>query len=255
MQSAKEGSLKNHSGNANSHWMVRSVLLVTLGLMSFGSVFISAQLASAKSPAEARLDKMFSREIQTVLSACEQRGGVNLASGADRDGSVVCGDGWRKSPVKYADYFDTVTDFLGAALLLGVRGGIQQRSDVKPEVLHQLLSNPEWIKFMRENLDQTVVESRAVPKTSPKSIKMLSDRVMERILPIMRDPTKLSGLTGTAEEYSTISQNFCVSAGLSIKNAKSLTPTLKGIQIYAICMQEAGVLDEFMAETRKPKSH
>lgn len=33
--------------------------------------------------------------------ACSGHGGVNCAAGADKDGSVICYDGWRKSTVSY----------------------------------------------------------------------------------------------------------------------------------------------------------
>ncbi len=256
MPSITKASLKKYVISLISPWVVQPVW-IALGLTSLAVGLVHPQGVNAKptvSAAEAQFNQMFSPEIHTLMGACEQRGGVNLAAGADRDGSVICGDGWRKSPVKYADYFDTTTDFLGAALLIGVRSGLQANSTVKPEVLNQLLGTPEWIQFMRDQVDQMIVQSHAVAKNSPKSIKLLSDRIMARILPILRDPAKLSNLMGTSEEYSKIAQNFCPSSGVSLKQAKSLTPNLNGVQIYAICLQESGLADEVTRELRRATS-
>lgn len=225
-----------------------------LGLISLGWGWTSPQAAQAQdSPAVVRLTKMFSRDIRATMVACEQRGGVNLAAGTDRDGSVICGNGWRKSPVKYADYLDMMTDFLGASFLTGVRGGLQANSDLKPEVLQQLLATPEGVQGMRTAFEQSIAGTHVLSKNSPKSLTILSNRVIERILPIMRDPAKLKGLLGTSEEYGKIAQNFCLSSGMSMKQAKTLTPNLNSVQIYAICLHEAGLDDEIASAARKAR--
>jgi hypothetical protein len=54
----------------------------------FVSVFVLS-LAFAAVPAGA------------TSGACSGHGGVNCAAGADKDGSVICYDGWRKSTVSY----------------------------------------------------------------------------------------------------------------------------------------------------------
>ncbi len=78
---------------------------------------------------------MFSSDIQTTLNACAKQGGVNLAAGADRDGSIICGNGWRKSPIKFTTYVSTLTDLHSAAFLLAFRAGIKSNPGYKPELL------------------------------------------------------------------------------------------------------------------------
>jgi len=42
-----------------------------------------------------------SSTVEAKAGACSGHRGVNCAAGPDRDGSVICNDGWKRSTVTY----------------------------------------------------------------------------------------------------------------------------------------------------------
>ncbi len=45
---------------------------------------------------------LYPYHVDAKSGACSGHRGVNCAAGADKDGSVICNDGWKKSTVSYA---------------------------------------------------------------------------------------------------------------------------------------------------------
>ncbi len=227
---------------------VRLMAGLTLGLPVAVLGLFWPHVAEAKpalSPAEDRLGNMFSPDIQAMSKACEHQQGVNLAAGADKDGSVICGNGWRKSPVKYTAYLDFATHLLSASFLVGLKAGLQENPDFKPEAAATLFNSPEVIKSLREAVRAGILSSDMLTKGSTQSVTLLTDRVMQQTTPFLRDPARLNDLFGTKEEYSRIAQNFCTPPGMPFAQALRLAPKLLPAQIYAICLQEAGLVEEF----------
>jgi hypothetical protein len=229
---------------------------LTLGLSLVSIVLSPPHRVEAKpqsSPAAVRLETMFSPEMQVLNRACQQQGGVNLAAGADKDGSVICGNGWRKSPAQYAVYLDFATQWLAAGFLAGLQAGLQSNPGLKLESAAAFLNSPEVVKTLREAVRTGIISSEMLAKGSPQSVTLLTERVMQQVNPFLREPVRLNTLFGTEEEYSRIAQNFCKPSGMSIAQATRLVPSLLPVQVYAICLQEAGVVEEFK-QGGQPKS-
>jgi hypothetical protein len=185
---------------------------------------------------------MFSPAIQAVSNACLKQGGVNLAARADRDGSVICNNGWRKSPVQYTAYLNLVTDSETAAFLLGIVSGAKSNPNYKPELLAAFVNSPQGRDTFRKLLQDSEVKEMASQST--QSVNILVNKIIQRSLPFLQNPAKMDKLFGTSDEYAAISENFCTAPGMPIAQAKKLTPELDTVQIYAICLQEAGLGEE-----------
>ncbi len=223
-------------------------MLGSLSDISFLSgVAVAKPVQSSTLAAEQKLERMFSSDIKATLNACAKQGGVNLAAGADRDGSIICGNGWRKSSVKFTNYVNTVTDFETAGLLLGFRAGVKSNPNVKPEMLTTWVNTPEKQGKFRQFVQKLILDENAkagfLSKGSTQSASFLTDRVLQRSLPFLQSPTKFENLTGTSDEYNVIAENFCTAPGMSTTQAKKLASTLDSVQMFAVCYQEAGIVD------------
>lgn len=196
------------------------------------------------SGAAQRLNQMFSPDIQEVLNSCATEGSVNLSAGADQDGSVICQDGTRSSPVRFNEYVNTVSDFLAGSFLIGVYGALKSYSGVQTEMITSYLTTPDGESSLREALSNAIATSGLVPSESPQSVNTLTDKVMQRSLPILQDTNQFNNLLGTTEEYKKVAQNFCKAPGMSVTEAKNLVPNLDAAQLYAICVQESGLSKE-----------
>ncbi len=239
-------------GVARSSNLPRKLFLVlilgSLSSISFLSgVAVAKPVQSSTRSAEQKLARMFSSEIRTTLNACVRQGGVNLAAGADRDGSIICGNGWRNSPVKFTTYVNTLTDFETAGVLLGFQAGVKSSSNYKPELLTAFMNSFETSGKLRQAVQGfvtiAVVKPGLLPKGSTQSASFLTDRILQRSRPFLQNSTKFENLTGTSDEYGVIAENFCAAPGMSTTQAKKLAPTLDPVQMYAICFQEAGIGD------------
>ena len=190
---------------------------------------------------------MFSSDIQTTFNACVKQGGVNLSAEADRDGSIICGNGWRKSPIKFTTYVSTLTDLHSAAFLLAFRAGIKSNPNYKPELLTSITNYAETDGKLRKLVQAYVVEvavkSGVLPKGSTRSASFLTDRILQRSRPFLKNSAKFENLIGTSDEYAAITSNFCTAPGMSTAQAKKLAPNLDSMQMFAICFQEAGLAD------------
>lgn len=244
-------SVKSRHNPGSESFTLRSQMRPTvfsalvLSLLATASVLSRPADAKPTQPTsftlQERLDKMFSPTIREMANACLKQGGVNLAAGVDRDGSVICANGWRKSPVQYNAYLSLATDLETAAFLVGVVSGAKSDPEYKPEFLATFLTSPQGKDSFRKLLQNALTRSKAVPKQSSQSVKVLTNKIIQRSLPFLQKPAKLDKLFGTSDEYTAIADNFCTAPGMSIAQAKKLTPALDTVQMYAVCLQEAGL--------------
>lgn len=227
--------------------------LGTLASLSLASTALAATPASlADSPAAQKLNKMFSPKIQQVLNTCGQQGSVNLSAGADKDGSVICANGDKNSPVKFNDYVSTVSDFLSASFLVGVRAALNSYPGAQMEMVTSYLTTADGKASLQEALTNAITTSGLVPPNSQKSVTFLVDRVMQRSLPILQSTGKFSNLLGSTAQYRQVADKFCKPPGMTVEQAKGLAPQLDAVQIYAICIQESGLSDEVQKEIQQP---
>lgn len=206
--------------------------------------FAAPQNPIESSQAAQKLNEMFSQEIQQVLNSCANEGSVNLGAGPDRDGSVVCGDGTRNSTTQFNDYVATVSDFLSASFLIGVQAALKAYPDFKPEMVAMFANDPQGRASLEEALTSAITSSGMVPKDSPKSVSFLTDKVLERSLPILKNPAVFSNLLGNSQQYAQVASKFCTAPGMSVAQAKTVFPGLNSVQLYAICIQESGLASE-----------
>lgn len=233
-----------------------ALMLGSLSSISFvGSVAIAKPVQSSALSAEQKLDRMFSSDIGTTLNSCVKQGGVNLAAGADRDGSIICGNGWRKSPVKFTSYVNTMTDFDTALILLGFQAGMKSNPNYKPELLSKVVNYLETSGKLQQAIKDfvavAVVKPGLLPKGSTQSANFLTDRILKRSRPFLQNSTKFETLIGTSDEYTVITDNFCTAPGMNPAQAKKLAPNLDSVQMFAICFQEAGAVDAFNQEANR----
>jgi hypothetical protein len=224
--------------------------MVSLSLAGTATAATPASLAD--SPAAQKLNKMFSPKIQQVLNACSQQGSVNLSAGADQDGSVVCANGVRNSPVQFNDYVSTVSDFLSASFLVGVRAALNSYPGAQMDMVTSYLATAEGQASLQEALANAITTSGLVPPNSQKSVTFLVNRVMQRSLPILQNTSKFNNLLGSTTQYRQVADKFCKPPGLTVEQAKGLVPQLEAVQIYAICVQESGLSDEVQKEIQQP---
>ena len=239
---------------------LRSRLFLSLTLGSLSVTSFLGGVAGAKPvplSAEQKLNRMFSSDIKVTLNACITQGGVNLAAGADRDGSVICGNGWRKSSVKFTTYVSTLTDSETAGFLLGVRVGVKSNPNYKPELLTKIVNSLETSGKLRQFVQSfvvvTAVQPGFLPKGSTQSASFLTDRISQRSRPFLQNSTKFENLLGTSDEYTAITDNFCTAPGMTTTQAKKLAPNLDPVQMFAICFEEAGVSEAITQELSRPK--
>ncbi len=247
MNSDAGSSLEGDRLYCLSKFLPHPQLVLLAGFAALTAVLApSLQVAAKPKPSTAidTLSKMFSPQIQATFEACEKQGGVNLAAGPDKDGSVICNNGWRKSPINYTSYVNTASDFLAASYLSGTLVGIQQlmqeHSELSPEKLMAYFNSPEFIEQVRQSVGKDVLK-----QGSRTSAKILADRVFQKMQPMLQSYEKLKTLIPTGANYTRIAENFCPPPGMSMEQARALVPGLSSVQIYAVCLQDSGLLNEF----------
>lgn len=197
-----------------------------------------------------RLTQMFSPAIQATMNACWEQGRVNLAAGAAQNGVVVCGDG-STSGVAYTDYLETVSDLLTASSLVGFRTVAASNPEISPQLLTSFLSSAQGVTTLRGAVQTAIVQSGLLPAQATDSQALLTNQVMERLLPNLQNPSQLETLLGSTEQYSRVVENFCTAPGMSIDQVKDLVPELNSIQFYAICIDESGTMNEVLRLLRQ----
>jgi len=228
------------------------VLLATaLALVPSGSRAQTTKAPAIAALAMQRLANKFSPDIQATLAACRNQGKVDLNVGPDQDGSVVCGDKSRNSPVQYQTYVATLADLIAGISLAGVRSYMQANSQISPRFVASLARTPNGARVVRDEVRKALAQSDIVAGQPPKSVSLLVDQVLQRSMPVLRNPTALQSLYGTTSQYQQAVQTFCNPPGLSIEQAKTTLPQLNAVQLYAICAKESGLADEILGQLVK----
>jgi hypothetical protein len=228
-----------------SAWSIASSWIGLSALATF-SLPVRAAESQPASTAMQRLTQMFSPEIQKTLSACHDKGQVNLAAGASSTGSVVCGDGAAQTDVPFQSYVGTISDILTASSLVGLRSVIAKDPRVTPEMLSAFLKSDQGSTVLRSAVEAAITRSGLVATAAPQSASVLTDQVIERLLPTMEQTNNLQTLLGTDNQYRQVVQNFCTSPGMSVQQAQQQVPGLSSVQLYAICIEESGMANEMM---------
>jgi hypothetical protein len=229
--------------------------VLAIGLLSVGSGFSvqaaepvpSAETPAApaiQSPAMQKLMAMFSPEIKATLNACRTQGGVNLAAGAQANGSVLCANGETLAQIPYDGYLTTVSDMAAAVSLVGLRTVISSNSNVTPEQVITFLSSPDGSTLLRGAVQNAIARSSLLPSASTESTTLLADQVIGRLVPTMQSTNNLADLVGNTEQYGQVVSNFCNLPGMSVAQAQQTIPGLSPIQLYAVCVQESGLAAE-----------
>lgn len=220
--------------------------VLSLGFLFFPVVAIAQPKPTPNAENIKRLSTMFSPDIQQTLSACLEKGKVNLAAGATTNGMVICGDGSENNNVKFNDYVDTLSDFFAASFLIGAKSALESNPRLSPEMLVNFLKTPDGINSLRNALEVSLVSSKMLPNDSPESVKILVDNIIQRSQPILEDPKGLTNLLGSKQQYQEIVKKFCYAPGMSANQALTEVSGLNSIQLYAICVKESGIVDSMI---------
>lgn len=224
--------------------IVISCFLSQISLALFSLPSQAQPKSSQPATTNQRLDQMFSLDIQQTLNVCAEQKLVNIAAGSDVDGSVICGDGFRNSAVQFTNYMNISSDFLAAAFLVGFRTAYKNDRNLTPQQQAEILalfSTPSGTTFIRQALEQNLVESNMISKGSTRSLSLLVNSILQRSLPILKNSNNLENLFGTPNQYKLVVEKFCTLPGISVPQAKMLSK-LNSIQLYAICIQESGTV-------------
>lgn len=229
-----------------------SSILALCGSLSLGSLFpaVAAEppppvpSQAAVSPAAQKLMTMFSADIKTTLNACREQGGVNLAAGAQADGSVLCTNGEPKVAIAYDSYLDTVSDMAAAVGLVGLKTVIAGNPSVSPEMVVTFLTSPNGAGALKNAVQAAIARSSLLTAASPESTTLLADQIIGRLVPTLQSTNNLTNLVGTTEQYGQVVSNFCSTPGMSVAQAQQTIPGLSPIQLYAVCVQESGLAEE-----------
>ncbi|MDW8201142.1 MAG: hypothetical protein RML75_08035 [Cyanobacteriota bacterium SKYGB_h_bin112] len=227
-----------------------SLLAATLVIAPCRSQAETIKATAIAALAMQRLGDKFSPDIQATLAACRDRGKVNLSLGPDQDGSVICGDQSRNSPVQYQAYVATLSDLLSGMGLAGIRSYMQANPQVSPRFVAAIARTPNGTRLVRDEVRKALADSAIVAGESP-SVNLLTDQVLQRALPILRNPAALQSLYGTSSQYRQVVQTFCTPPGTSVEQLKSAIPQLNSVQLYAICVKESGLADEILGQLVK----
>lgn len=232
-------------------FVLASLALTSLAMPLLAPARAAEPTSPASTPARSggtfdRLGQLFPTAVQQTIGACWDQGKVDLAAGADPDGSVICGDRTAESDVPYADYLTTVSDILVASSLVGFRTVMQTDVRVTPEVLSSFLASTQGQDLLRTTVQSAIAQSNLIPETATDSNGVLTDAVVARLIPELLDPTTFSTLTGTPEQYSEVVKSFCTAPGVPVEEIAQRVPELDSIQFYAICIEESGIADEVL---------
>lgn len=229
-----------------SAWSIASGWIGLSTLVTFSLPSGAAESSQPASAAMQRLTQMFSPEIQKTLNACRDKGQVNLAAGASSTGSVVCGDGATQADVPFQSYVGTISDILTASSLVGLHSVMQKDARVTPEMLATFLNSQQGSSVLRSAVEAAITRSGLVATNAPQSAAVLTEQVINRLMPTMQQTNNLQTLLGTDNQYRQVVQNFCTSPGMSVEQAQQQVPGLSPVQLYAICIQESGMANEML---------
>jgi hypothetical protein len=226
-----------------SNFILFSVSTATV-MWGFGATAIepspNSRASSSSTSAEQVLEQL-PPEMLSTLFVCRDQGGVDLAAGTNPEGLVICADG-SSAPVPYSQYLSTTSDFMTAGMLMGIRLAIDTDPRITPGLFMTVFATSEGTTAIRGAAENAIVQSRMLTD-DPASVALLTDEVMNRILPTFQATNHLETLFGTQEQYEIVVQNFCSDPGWTLEQAQQLVPGLMPIQLYAICMQASGAVN------------
>jgi hypothetical protein len=195
---------------------------------------------------------MFSPDISRTLAACLDKGGVNLAAGAQSNGSLLCANGDALPAIGYDSYISTISDLMAASVLLGFRSTMMGDRRVSPEMLVNILSMPQVKEVLRTRIATELSRRNIIPSDSPESSDLLTEQIIGRLLPTINSTNNLTDLTGSTEQYQQVVSSFCEAPGMSVPQVQQTLPGLSSVQLYAICVQESGAVEEAIQRTTNP---
>jgi len=231
-------------------------LLVVCGGLGMGSA-IAATPAEPQIPApqEAtplaqgsfdQLNQMFSPEIQTTVAACWDQGKVNFADLPAPAPWVVCGDGSVVEGVTYLQYLATVSDLMAASTLIGMQSAIANDPRLTPEIMAMFVVSEQGTQLLENVVQTAIVQSGLQPADQPSEPGMLSQEVVSRLIENLSDPDRLTNLLGTPDQHPQVIAQFCTAPGMSMAAAEQQFPMLNPVQLFAICIDESGAVDEVL---------
>jgi hypothetical protein len=195
-------------------------------------------------PAIQRLSNMFSPEIRTVLGACEQSGGVDLAASGD-SALLTCGDGSTLTEISTDAYIETMSDFWAASLLVGLHTAFRENPAISPLMLSSL-STDQGIGLLESILTYGIDRTQFLSDHPNNSPEPLIAAIVEKLLPVFQNPQQLDTLLGEAEQTDQVITTFCTAPGISLDAAQIQFPDLATLQLYAICIDASGLSEEML---------
>jgi hypothetical protein len=191
-------------------------------------------------------NNMFSPDIQSILNACTEQGMVDIAAGGDKDGSVICGNGFRDSSVKFNDFLNTFSDLMAGAFVVGMRTAYINDNKLTREQKAQMLAmfvSPSGTAMIQRLLEQQLANLPLLPKNSARSPAVLASNIVQRVVPILQNQNNFENFLGTPQQQQVVKEKFCTPPGMPISQAQKLVPGFSSIQLYAVCVQGSGVAD------------
>jgi hypothetical protein len=157
---------------------------------------------------------------------------------------VFCADG-SANPVaspSYDSYVDHLSDFLAASFLVGINFAIEADPTANPQLLALVLNDPQYIASLRSSIETSIPDTGLVAANSPQSTALLTDEITQRLLISIRNSANSQTVLGSPEQYNQVVQNFCAVPGTPVEQAQAAVPGLTRIQLYAICIQDSGLV-------------
>jgi hypothetical protein len=202
---------------------------------------VAPDVTAEPPPSVEKFSTMFSDEIQNTVGACAERGMVDLAAGESPNGEVICADGEPQEGVSYVAYLGTVSDILAASSLVGFQTALTSDPRLSPELFATFITSPQGMGTLRSIVEMAINQSQLVSVGAAGSNTVLTDEVVEKVLPRLSQPQQLGTLFGNDEQYGAVVQTFCTPPGNS-PDAVIQQVGVDSLQLYAICLQEAGVV-------------
>ena len=216
-------------------------VVASVGLLWGGTAIAAEPKQSNSTGLGERLSQMFSPEIQSTLSACTAQGGVDLAASVSNTNSLACGDG-STVEVSYASYLDTTSNFFAASLLLGMSAAAVDEPRITPGAVGQFLTS-DGSDVIRQGLQRAIADSPFI-SSSPASVDLLVEAIVQRATDTLDNLDRFTTLLGTPEQSNLVVTSFCTPPGMSATEAQTAVPELSLVQLYAICLHQAGLSGE-----------
>jgi hypothetical protein len=234
-------------------WLRTSILATAIAATAWPLIGVAAETPAPSVDSAKALSNMFSQDIRDTLNACIESGGVNLAQGAAKDGSVQCKDEKKRTKIPYETYLTTFSDFVSAGFLVGFKAALQDdpQAQKNATAIQELFRSDAGTGLLKQVLTTALTNTQAIAGDSPASLDILVAEVLKRTQPILKDSVALNNLFGSETENKQIVAKFCSTPGMSVQKAQTEIPGITSIQLYASCIQASGLAKE-MVPAAKP---